>query len=851
MIKKISNFFSNFNTGVSILVISLLFSVTARVFALPYVPSDNITDPSCSFGDADCYVNPLAIGESVASSTANAVLFVDENNLLAEDGSDFLYDPYSGYLYSDNFSLANNMEIITTTDSSTGVITKAGVRFLHTYKPAGTNDNLFFGKGSGNFSLSATSNFNANTGIGENTLATLTSGYFNTAVGASSLRFTTTGNSNTAFGLQAGNRITTGTYNTAIGRDALYGASSPSSASGSYNVAVGNATLYSLSSGSNNIGIGNEAGLNLSSGGNNVLLGFEAGHDLTTESGNIFIGYQSGTDTTGSNQLYIENSSSTSPLIYGDFANDYVNINGRFGIGTATPDFEQEIVSESQNVEVVSSAYNGRKPVFAGRVANGTEASPTAAVAGDILAEFAGQGYGATAFASSTTASMRVVAEETFDDSGYGTQLLFRTTPNNSTTLTSRMVIMADGNVGIGDTSPASLFTVGSGDLFQVNSSGAIAAATGITSSGTITFSGLSSGVVINSSGVLSSTAQLAASRGGTAINTASSTGIPVITSGTWSVPTTFVYDTSGNMLGIGDATPDFKLDVETDAASSAAASFFNDGNSTNRAGVIISAGVDDHTAASTSTLLSLRDGDGTTVGSITFGSSVTAFNTTSDERLKENITDTEIGINDLMNIKVRDFTWKADKDSKVTHGFIAQELFEVYPGAVTLPAEENGYWMVDYSKLTPLVVRAIQELKIEVDLLSSLNTEEDSSLASLIKTFLADAENTIDIIFAKIINTEKVQTNELCVGSVCITEEEFIQVFGNNQSDNNQGDDENTEDAPLPDESGEENSAPEEISGEGDSPVEENTENSDSQTEEEGNGDGEVPPEETPEPQI
>ncbi|MFC1658223.1 right-handed parallel beta-helix repeat-containing protein [Candidatus Omnitrophota bacterium] len=71
--------------------------------------------------------------------------------------------------------------------------------------------------------------------------------------------------------------------------------------------------------------------------------------------------------------------------------------------------------------------------------------------------------------------------------------------------------------IGIGDTSPAALLTVGDGDLFQVNSSGAIAAATGITSSGTITFSGLTtSGPVTVASGVLSSEAQLATSRGGT-----------------------------------------------------------------------------------------------------------------------------------------------------------------------------------------------------------------------------------------------------------------------------------------------------------------------------------------------
>lgn len=54
------------------------------------------------------------------------------------------------------------------------------------------------------------------------------------------------------------------------------------------------------------------------------------------------------------------------------------------------------------------------------------------------------------------------------------------------------ITILDTGAVGIGDTSPVALLTVGSGDLFQVNSSGAIGAATGITSSGAINFSGTS-----------------------------------------------------------------------------------------------------------------------------------------------------------------------------------------------------------------------------------------------------------------------------------------------------------------------------------------------------------------------
>jgi hypothetical protein len=77
------------------------------------------------------------------------------------------------------------------------------------------------------------------------------------------------------------------------------------------------------------------------------------------------------------------------------------------------------------------------------------------------------------------------------------------------------------GNIGIGDATPTALLTVGSGDLFQVNSSGAIAAATGITSSGTITFSGLSTAGVVtnNSSGVLSTDTALDVATGGTNIS--------------------------------------------------------------------------------------------------------------------------------------------------------------------------------------------------------------------------------------------------------------------------------------------------------------------------------------------
>ncbi len=58
------------------------------------------------------------------------------------------------------------------------------------------------------------------------------------------------------------------------------------------------------------------------------MIGQSAGYLGTTGSNNVMIGYQAGYSETGSNKLYIDNSNTTSPLIYGDFANDELTING-------------------------------------------------------------------------------------------------------------------------------------------------------------------------------------------------------------------------------------------------------------------------------------------------------------------------------------------------------------------------------------------------------------------------------------------------------------------------------------------------------------------------------------------
>jgi hypothetical protein len=73
--------------------------------------------------------------------------------------------------------------------------------------------------------------------------------------------------------------------------------------------------------------LGFSSGQGNGTGGNNVFIGYESGKGNLNGSSNVFIGYQAGTSASGSNQLYIDNSSDSNPLIHGDFAADVVTIN--------------------------------------------------------------------------------------------------------------------------------------------------------------------------------------------------------------------------------------------------------------------------------------------------------------------------------------------------------------------------------------------------------------------------------------------------------------------------------------------------------------------------------------------
>jgi len=97
-----------------------------------------------------------------------------------------------------------------------------------------------------------------------------------------------------------------------------------------------------------------------------------------------------------------------------------------------------------------------------------------------------------------------------------------------------------------------------------------------------------------------------------------------------------------------------------------------------------------------------------------------TTYNSGSDYRLKDNVKPMIDSLNKVMELKPVTFTWKGDNSKG--QGFIAHELAEIVPDAVTGEKDdvtEDGTIKpqgVDYGKLTAILTAAIQELNAKVD---------------------------------------------------------------------------------------------------------------------------------------
>ncbi|MCP4440445.1 MAG: hypothetical protein GY810_15990 [Aureispira sp.] len=237
----------------------------------------------------------------------------------------------------------------------------------------GASELTFIGYRAGRANTTGT----GNTFLGFQTGAVNTTGSSNTFLGHNTGIQNTIGSGNTFIGQGAGTTNTTGTTNTFLGNGTGF-----SNSTGARNTFLGQAAGFRNTTGINSTFLGWEAGRNNTTGQVNVFLGAQAGYNNTTGNGNLFIGTTAGYNETGSNKLYIDNSSTATPIIWGELQKDSlvfnadVNIGGNYVLPIADGTNGQVMTTDGAGTVTWASASSG---MFERDATNG-DIQPSAAV---------------------------------------------------------------------------------------------------------------------------------------------------------------------------------------------------------------------------------------------------------------------------------------------------------------------------------------------------------------------------------------------------------------------------------------------------------------------------------------
>jgi hypothetical protein len=364
-----------------------------------------------------------------------------------------------------------------------------------------------------------------------------------------------------------------------------------------------------------------------------------------------------------------------------------LNSSGNLGIGTSSPGAKLDVFG-GYVISGTSTSTNGSK-ILGGYYSSGNIATfgSEFSSGGPVI------GYGvwpstasAGAFVSSTTINAFRGAYTIAGDIHVWYNGAAQTVAIDSAVTTSeRMRLDSSGNLGIGTSSPGARLDVQSGqaEIRTLSTTGTNTARNYQSNTGGQFYQGIDSSTGANFG-----------------------TAYAAVLWHTGNYPMVFATNnterariTSGGDLLVGTTT--------TPSSSNAGFAIPKDANGTYLRNAC--------TITSSRTHFEFVNGNGT-VGSISTNGSATAFNTSSDRRLKENIQPADDAASVIDAIEIVQHDWKAGGHTRF--GVIAQDLQAIAPEAVT--AGDDGdeiekTWGVDYSKLVPMLIKEVQSLRARV----------------------------------------------------------------------------------------------------------------------------------------
>ncbi|MBI1287156.1 MAG: hypothetical protein GC178_06205 [Flavobacteriales bacterium] len=559
---------------------------------------------------------------------------------------------------------------------------------------------FFFDKSKGAFRAGQVTGTNWDTGnLGSASFASgndsKASGDFSTAMGNNT---TASGHSSTSLGYYSNS---SGDFSTAIGNQAV--------ASGFGSVAMG---LEALASGDNSFSMG--SGINAPSGYELSLGAYNT--DYTPNSA----GGWDAADRIFSVGNGMDDSNRSDAMV--------ILKNGKVGIGTSTPGALLHVAGSgtNENSGIRVSGTTGTSVIYMN--ASGDLVIRKLGVTDQLVLDVSGNiGLGTSSPAQKldVQGSIRMVDGNqqagyiaVSDVNGKMTWTDPTTISDGDWTISGSNVYRNSGNVGINQNSPTEKLHVGGNGLLD-----RAGTTTGLTRTLNIGGARQSAGADYAQINLVNydddgNTGDYTAARIASENDGANNDGdLSFYTTNGTSLVEHMTITSTGN-VGIGQLSPDKKLVVSNnpfgqDLFVTEVANTRNN-NTDRNDGFLVTAGHNTYNASKESSMIQFERPDGSYMGRIRqSGSTAVEYVSASDERLKTNIVPTVYGLENLMQIEVKDYSFKDDlsEEGRQT-GFLAQQLYQHYPKAVDVGSEnvEEQPWGVAYGMLTPLLVKAIQD---------------------------------------------------------------------------------------------------------------------------------------------